>query len=145
MNLNGRDTVGRINGSKLCTDVFSVASVVVMFTTYSRHDLANWLAKFDLQPLVARHFERARVEAELGEDGGVDVGDVVAVFGGVEADFVGGAVSESSLQAAAGEPATETVGVMVASFRAFFAGSAAEFGRPNDDGFVEQAALLEVA
>ena len=35
--------------------------------------------------------------------------------------------------------------MMVTAFRAFFAGSAAEFGGPNDDRFVEQAALLEVA
>ena len=32
---------------------------------------------------MAGHFERVRVEAELSEHGGVDVGDVVAVFGGV--------------------------------------------------------------
>ena len=72
----------------------------------------------------ARHFKRVRGEAELGQHGGVDVGDVVAVLGGVEADFVGRSVSEAPFQAAAAEPAGEAVGVMVAAFRAFFAGSA---------------------
>jgi len=54
----------------------------------SYHDLANRLSKLDLQPFVSRYFEGAGVEAELGEDGGVDVGDIVAVLGGVETDFI---------------------------------------------------------
>lgn len=51
-------------------------------------NLTYRLPELDLQTLVAGHFEGAGVEAELGEDGGVDVGDVVAVFGGMEADFI---------------------------------------------------------
>ena len=43
---------------------------------------------------MAGDFEGAGVEAELGQHGGVEVGDVVAVLGGVKADFVGGAVGE---------------------------------------------------
>ena len=43
-----------------------------------RDDLANRLAELDLQALVAGDFEGAGVEAELGEHGGVDVGDVGA-------------------------------------------------------------------
>ncbi len=43
-----------------------------------RDDLFNYLPVVDLQPLAAGDFEPPRVEAELVQDGGVDVGDVVA-------------------------------------------------------------------
>ncbi len=52
--------------------------------TPSRDDLANQITELNLQPLVARHLERVWVEAELSQHGGVDVGDVVAVVGGME-------------------------------------------------------------
>ena len=73
------------------------------------------LAEVDLQPLAAGDFEPARVEAELVQDGGVDVGDVVAVLDGVEAELVGGAVGDAALDAAAGQPDREAVGVVVAA------------------------------
>ena len=42
--------------------------------------------------MVAGDLEAVGVEPKLVEDGGVDVGDVVAVFDGVEAELVGGTV-----------------------------------------------------
>ena len=54
-----------------------------------RNYLLNRLPEINLQPLLARDFELVWVEAELVQDGGVQVGDVVAVFDGVKADFVG--------------------------------------------------------
>ena len=61
--------------------------------------------------------ERRRflVEAELAEDGGVDVGDIVPVFDGVEAQLVGGAVDDAAPDAGAGEPDGEAVRVVVAA------------------------------
>src|SRR5215218_48236 len=70
----------------------------------SGDDLVYGRAVVDLEALATRHFELARVEAELVQDGGVDVGDVVAVFDGVEADLVGGAVGDAALDPAAGHP-----------------------------------------
>src|SRR5262245_49607543 len=67
----------------------------------SRHDGPDWLAKIELQPLTAGDFEVAVVEAEEVEHRGVDVGDVVAVFRGVEAEFVGRAVDDAGFNAAA--------------------------------------------
>src|SRR5262245_3073345 len=81
----------------------------------SGDDLADGFAEVDLQALVAGHFQLPRVEAELVQDGGVDVGDVVTVLGGMEADLIGGAVDDAALDAAAGQPHAEAVGVMIAA------------------------------
>ncbi len=60
-----------------------------------RQNLPDRLAVVDLQPLAAGDLQLARVEAELVQDRGVDVGDVVAVLDGVEADLVGRAVDDA--------------------------------------------------
>ena len=73
------------------------------------------------------------------QDGGVRVGDVVGIFGGMEADVVGGPVCHAALDPAARHPDAEGVGVVVAAVRALRAGGAAEFGGEDDEGFVEQA------
>ena len=67
-------------------------------------------AEFALEPFAAGNGEPARVEAELVQDRGVDVGDVVAVLDGVEAELVGRAVDDAALDAAAGQPDGEAVG-----------------------------------
>ena len=56
----------------------------------------------DLQPLPARQFEAARIDAELMQDRRVDVGDVVAIDDGVEAEFVGVAVDGTAFDAGVG-------------------------------------------
>ena len=71
----------------------------------------------DLESFSAGDFEFAGIETELVKDCGVDVGDVVPVFDGVEADFVGRAMHEAALDAAACHPNRETVDVMVATIR----------------------------
>ena len=95
----------------------------------------------DFEAFAGGEFELVGVEAELVQDGGVDVGDVMAVFNGMEAEFVGGAVDDAGFDAAAGEPCAEALGMMVAA-GAFGARRAPEFGTENDQGVVEHAALL---
>ena len=93
------------------------------------------------------------VEAELVEDGGVEVVDVDTVFGDIEPEVVGFAVADAGFDAAAGHPHGEGVFVVVAADADFFAaavlalfdGGAAEFGAPDDEGFIEEAAEFEVA
>ena len=109
------------------------------------HYISYRLAEIDVQPFAAGDFQSAVVEAELVEDRGVDVGDVVAVFDGVEAEFVGRAVDDAALNAAAGERDREAVRMMIAAVGLLGAGRAAEFGADDDERFVEQAALLEIA
>ena len=86
------------------------------------------------------------VEAELVEEGGVDVVNVDGVFDGAEAEFVGLTVDGAAFEAAAGEPHGEGVDVVVAAggFADFAHGGAAEFAAPDDDGVIEEAALFEV-
>src|SRR5579883_1473872 len=109
----------------------------------SGDDFPDRPAVVDLQPLAAGDLELARIEAELVQDGGVDVGDVVAILDGVEADLVGRALHDTSLDPAAGQPGAETLRVVVAAIR-LGAGRPAELGAPDDDRLIEQPAPLEV-
>jgi hypothetical protein len=45
--------------------------------------------EISFESFAARDFEAARIESELVEYGGVQVGHVVALFRGVETEFVG--------------------------------------------------------
>ena len=78
------------------------------------------------------------------QDGGVDVGHVVPIFDGVEAQFVGRAVGDAPLQASSGHPDREAERMMVATIASLRAGRAAELGGPDDERLVEQPALFQV-
>ena len=76
---------------------------------------------------------------------GVNVRDIMPVLNRVEAQFIGRAVNHSALDSGSGHPGREAVRVMVApAAETFDARRAAELGSPNDDGFVQQAALLQI-
>ena len=70
----------------------------------SADDCFDGLAMIDREAFASGHFQAMGVEAHLVEDGRVDVGDVVAVLGRVEAEFVGRAVGDAPFDPAAGEP-----------------------------------------
>src|SRR4051812_17482966 len=76
-------------------------------------DLKDRPAVVDFQSLPAGDLKLMGVEPELMEDGCVDVGHVVAVLDGMEADLVGRAVDDAPLHAAAGQPGGEALGVVV--------------------------------
>ena len=71
----------------------------------------------DVEALAAGDNELAAVEAEAVQDRGVDVGDVVRMFDGVEAEFVGRAMDGARLDPRASEPDCEAVRVVVAAGR----------------------------
>src|SRR5438046_1864752 len=96
-----------------------------------------------LEPLATGDLQEVRVEAELVEDGGVDVRHIVAVLDGMEAELVRGAVRHTALDAAAGEPGAEALRVMV-SPRALRAGRAPELRAPHDQRVLEHPAPLQV-
>ena len=64
------------------------------------------------------------------------------ILDGLEAEFVGGAVSDAALEAAAGHQHGEAVGIVIAAVAAFGNRRAAEFAAPDHQGFVQQAAAL---
>ena len=93
------------------------------------------------------------IEAEEVEDGGVEVVDVDGVLHGGEAEVIGGTVDVAAFDTATGHPDGEAVVVVVAAFHDAFVGAglgefddggAAEFAAPEDEGFIEQAALFEI-
>ena len=73
------------------------------------------------------------VEAEQVEDRGVEVVDVDHVLDGLVAELVGGPEAEPMLDAGAGEPGGEALGVVVAAGGSLLKrGHAAELGGPDD-------------
>ena len=62
----------------------------------SSDDLLNRLAKIDCQPFASGYLEPFMIDAQLVQHRGVDVGDVMPVFDGVEAQVVGRAVGDSA-------------------------------------------------
>lgn len=88
--------------------------------------------------------ELVRIESEAGEDGGGEVsgGDGIGV--GVGSDLVAGAPSLAPLDPAAGEDDAVAVGPVVASAGGVDARGATEFAHSDDEGTVEEAALVKV-
>ena len=85
------------------------------------------------------------VEAELVQDGGVQVVHVHLAVHGVVAVFVSATVSKPLLETAAGKAHGEAIGVMVAAGTLVLGvRRAAKFASPPDDGIIQQPALLEV-
>ena len=97
------------------------------------------MPKIALEALVAGDFHSFGLEAELMQESGVDVGDVVRVLLGVKTNLVGGAVREAAFETAAGHPHAESVGMMVAAIAALRAGGAAEFSGEDDECFIKHA------
>ncbi len=81
----------------------------------SSDDLVDNFAKVFFEALAAGEDHAAGVEAELVQNSGVDVGDVVAVLDGVEAEFVSGAVGDPTFNTTAGHPDAKAVRVVVAT------------------------------
>src|SRR5262245_10309788 len=62
----------------------------------------------------------------------------------MEAQLVGGAVRDAAFNAAAGHPHRKTVRMMVTAISPLSTWRAAELGPPHDQGFIEQAAPLQI-
>lgn len=63
----------------------------------SRHDLLDRLTEINFEPLVAGNFQTPRIEAKQLHDGGMDIGDIMWMFVGVETNLVRRAVRDASL------------------------------------------------
>src|SRR5262245_50601683 len=110
-------------------------------------DLLDHLSLNERQTFLAaqvRVIQLVLVEAELVQDGGVDVAEVIGGFDGPQADGVGGADDLPALDAAAGEPQGEAEIVVVASLPVLGLRRAAELAAPEHERGVEEPAALEV-
>ena len=91
------------------------------------------------------------VEAEQVHDGGLQIVHVDFVLHDGEAEFIGLAIADAVLHAAACEEDGIRVGKMIAALvhalggAAFAEWCAAEFAAPHDERVVEQTALLQLA
>src|SRR2546425_1743949 len=84
------------------------------------------------------------VDPQEVKDCGVHVVTIGRIFGHAEGPFVAFTVGYASLDAAPREPVRESVRVMVSALASLAAGHASEFGRPENDGIIQQATGLEV-
>ena len=62
------------------------------------------MAMIDRQPFAAGDLQPVRIEPQQLEDRGVDIGDVMPVFHGVESQFVGCAMGNSAAHSSACHP-----------------------------------------
>ena len=87
-----------------------------------------------------------RVDAHEVEGCGMEMPYMQTVFDGSTAEFVSLAITDAAFNPAACHPHGEAVRVMVpaGSFCVFGGRLAAKFTAPNDEGFVEEALLLEI-
>src|ERR1041385_7809301 len=68
----------------------------------------------------------------------------MAVFDGMETEFVRSSVDDALLDARAGHPDGESVGIVVASVGALAARRSPKFSGPHDERVLEHAALFEI-
>ena|GEM_PF-2753512 len=97
----------------------------------------------EIQSLASGNFESARIESELMQHRGMDVGHEVPIFDGVEADFIGPSMLNATPHAATGQPSAKALGMMIAA-GTLSPGRAPEFGAENDQSIFEQAALAQI-
>ena len=90
------------------------------------------------------------VNAELMEDGSIEVADMHAILSDVVGPVVGLTEVETGFDPSAGHPDAEASAVMISAGAvgagsALHVGSASKFAPPDDQGFVEEASLFEVS
>ena len=92
--------------------------------------------------VVGKFFE---IQPHEEENGGVQVADVVSVDDGFVAEFVSFTVVGPGFDPGSCHPEGEALGVVVASaIAALVHRLPAEFAAPDDERFLEEAALLKV-
>lgn len=104
----------------------------------------DWFAVVDLQSGSSGNRQASRVEAQLMEDRGMEIGDVMTVLHRVEPEFIGGAVGDASPDASAGQPDRKPIRMMIPTIAALRPRRAPELGPPNHKGLLEQSPLLQI-
>lgn len=95
-------------------------------------------------PTAGAEGELFVIDTEEVEHGGPEVVEGRDLFDGVIAEVIGGPRDAATPHTSPGEPDTEPEGVVIAAIGPLGERGASEFTGPDDDGFLEQAALGEV-
>ena len=101
-------------------------------------------------PTLETESEFLVVDTHGVQDGGLQVMDMDPIFGDTHTQFIGFAILQTRLAAAACHPGTISVGVMVPAPDLAIVeiildeGGAAEFAAPDHQGVIEQAPLLQI-
>lgn len=103
----------------------------------SSDDFVNRLSVIDFESLATGDLQLTRVQPQLVQNRGVNIGDVMAIFYRVETDFVGRTMHHASLQAAACHPNRESEDMMIAPVRSLASGGSAELGSEDHQRFLE--------
>ena len=106
--------------------------------------MADHLTEITLQALATGYLQLMWIEPEKLHHRGMNVGDVMRMLDGVEAEFVGAAVDGATFRAATGHPNTEAIRMMVATVAALRAGSAAKLSGEDDERVIKHTTLLKV-
>src|SRR5581483_4710333 len=105
------------------------------------------LPAVERRPFLAAVVEQGQlrvIQAETMQDGGVQIVDMDPILDGVQANVVGFAVSNTPLDAAAGHPDREAVGIMIAARATLAHRRPAELAAPDDQRCLQQTASLQV-
>ena len=84
------------------------------------------------------------IDSQQVQQGGMQVVDFDGVLGRLVAVLVGRSIGHASPNAATGHPKTESVGIVVSAIPTLSEGGAPELAGPEDHGFIQQAARLQV-
>jgi hypothetical protein len=99
----------------------------------------------DFEAFATGHVEALWIESELMENRGVNVRHVVTIFNRMEADLIGHAMHYTSLEASTSHPNREAERMMVTAVRVFGPWRSAELGGKDNDRFIKQPTLLQIA
>ena len=84
------------------------------------------------------------MEAELVQQGGMDVCDIVGIFHGMEPEFIGGAMDLAALDSSPSHPDGKSEWVMVSTIGILGSRGASEFGGENDERFIQQPPAFQI-
>jgi hypothetical protein len=84
------------------------------------------------------------VKSECIKQRGMQVMHMHRVIDWLEAEVISGPISQATANSTTSHPDTERCGMMISTIGIFHGRCTSEFRTPDDEGFIEQAALLEI-
>ena len=98
----------------------------------------------NIQPFTPRYFQLPGIQAQLVQNGRMNIGDVMTIFHGMETDFIGRPMRNPPLESRPGHPDRKPEDMMVAAIGTLGAWRATEFAGKNHQRLVQQSAAMQV-